>query len=702
MFGASSVFPTVTNVGGTNVPNLGLATEAVKFGDWDLDGDLDLVYANGGDAGAQSSKLLVNNGLAQAGTLGMYTNMTATNLVGIQNMSSRDVQPVDIDNDGDLDFYFSNHSMNGNQSNIWMVNQGGAQAGTAGVFVVDNSRWFKVSGPGSSVPAALKFTTGYFTDGFVDWSCQCDFADVDLDGDDDLYHSSYGSGFSALVMSRMFLNGFNTAPLGSFREYNPSSDISGNPNIASGANAGFLEGTHSDNTTNTSGANHDIANESLDIDFADLDGDFDNDVFANSRNTRSRFYQNRYFENGGSVGSEPTRLYRDLTGSWGVNITDAGNNYDADLHDMDNDNDVDGYFLNYNGSTGDGWATNNGSGVFTGLSSVPNSNNDDNEIDWHDYDNDGDVDPFVSAFSAADRFYRNQWVDSGSINLVQVSIGSGMGTRSLGADVGDMDNDGDTDIISGEDGTGNEVLLKNNGNVPDPIAPRVPNIFQVANGNTTSTPRRVVARAFDNVNPEYFKHVTGTLDYTVNGNPHVATAYFAGGNLFRATIPGYWYGSISYSMSVHDRVGNTGVSPTLAYTNTLTGFSTFGTETPGCHGTQTVGVNSGPTINNPDFAFTSTGAPPSTLGLCIVTDVQGNGSDPFALNIAMWVDIFTATQVYALDAISDPAGLSSAPAPLPNNPLLAGTVYYFQFLQVDGACGQLVSASPGGQITIQP
>ena len=116
-----------TNVGGTNVPNLGSATEACKFGDWDLDGDLDLVYANGGDPGNQQSRLLINQGGVIGGGAGLYVDKTATQLVPNFVMSSRDVQTVDIDDDGDLDFYFSNHSMNNNQTSVWFVNQGGMQ-----------------------------------------------------------------------------------------------------------------------------------------------------------------------------------------------------------------------------------------------------------------------------------------------------------------------------------------------------------------------------------------------------------------------------------------------------------------------------------------------------------------------------------------------------------------------------------------------
>jgi stage V sporulation protein SpoVS len=643
--------------------------------------------------------------------LGVYVDRTSTHLLSaggagmVQTMASRDVQVVDIDNDGDLDYYFSNHSTNGNQSNIWMINQGGAQGGVTGRYWVDNSRWVGVGAAGSSVPAAQAFASGFFAPGFVDWSCQCDFADVDLDGDEDLLHTSYGQNFNAGVMTRLYLNDFQGSGLGFFKEYNPSNAISANPNLGAGSQAGFVEGQQTGNTTNTTGTDHDITNESLDADFGDLDGDFDNDIFANSRNTRSRFYQSRFFENGGTLGSEGsgTRLYRDLTGSWGASITNADNNYDADINDMDNDNDIDGYWLNYSGSFSDGWSTNNGAGVMSALSAVPSSGADDNEIDWHDYDNDGDVDPVISAFSSTDKMYKNQFLESGSINLIQVSITSGAANRSLGADVGDMDNDGDTDVIYAQDAGVNEVLLRNTGGTPDPIAPRIPHTTQVVGGVTTSTPDRVVARAFDNVNFEYFKQATGVLNYTVDGVPKPARpAVYAGGNLFRATIPGYWYGNISYSISVTDRKGNTGSSSSKNYVNTLVGTSIYGTETAGCSGTQTIGVNSGPTINNPDFALTCTGSPANSLQLCIVTNVPGVGNDPYFLNFALWVDLFSATEVYGLNSYVDGSGLGIAPAPIPNVPAAIGANYYGQFINADAGCGQLIAASKGIQLTIQP
>ncbi|MFN0205951.1 MAG: FG-GAP-like repeat-containing protein [Planctomycetota bacterium] len=705
-FTSSAYSQQFTNVGGTNVPNLGLATEAAKWGDWDLDGDLDLVYANGGDQNNQLSKLLRNNGLAQGGTIGMFTDVTNINLlksvgVTLMTQSARDVQIVDVENDGDWDFYFSNHSQATNQSNTWLINQGGAQGGVGGRFILDMSRWVGIGAAGSSVPAAQKIVGGDFNNGFVDWSCQCDFADVDRDGDMDLMHTSYGPGFNAAVMSRLYLNNGS----GFFSEYNPSGQVSANPAIATGSQAGFLDGTHVNNSALTNGQEHDITVMALDADFADLDGDFDNDIFANSRDTVSRFWQNRFVENGNSIGSGTltNRLYRDVSNAWGTNglAGNSGSNYDADLNDIDNDNDVDGYFLNYNGALGDEWRLNNGAGSMGAANAVPNSGTDDNEIDWIDYDNDGDNDIFVSAFASTDRFYRNN-LAGGVVSLTQVTISSGTGNRTLGADMGDMDNDGDLDIICAEDAGNNEVLLRNDLNVPDPIAPRIPHLLDTPDGPPTSGTRKIIGRVFDNSNQEYLQHGSGTLNFTVNGEAHTIPAKHAGGNLVSALLPGYWSGTIVYSMQYKDRKGNTGNSGSQSVIVPLVGFSTFGSDIVGCSGPLTLSVNSTPTINNPDFQMRCTGAPANTLQLCFATDAQGVGNDEFGIGIPMWASLVGATEVYGLDANAGPTGLAITPIAIPNAPALIGNDYFFQFIMGDFGCGTPLYTSRGGKVTIQP
>ncbi|MBI3819195.1 MAG: VCBS repeat-containing protein [Planctomycetes bacterium] len=702
-----------TNVSSGTIPALGLATEASKFGDWDLDGDLDMVWANGGDFGNQQSKIIQNGTAGGAGT-GVFYDVTTSMFLKnpttvLMSQSSRDVQPVDVDNDGDLDFYMSNHSMQANQSNTWFINQGLAQGGVQGKFMLDMSRWVGVGVAGSSVPAAQKISSGDFAGGFVDWSCQCDFADADLDGDWDLLHTSYGPNFDATVMTRMYLNETGTSgsltSLGFYREYNPSNAVSNNPSLPAGSQAGFVEGVQVDNTTKIDGTEHDITNMSIDADFSDMDADFDNDIFANSRDTVSHFYSNRFVENGNGLGNgSTTRLYRDVSALWGTNglSTESGNNYDADVNDMDNDGDTDGYFLGYDGNTGDSWRVNNGTGSMGPGLSVPSSNNDDNEIDWVDWDNDNDPDPFVSAFTGYDRLYRNMFIESGSINLKLSSTGTTNGARTLGADVGDYDNDGDADIICAEDSVTNEVMLRNDGTA-DAWAPRVVGISQIPNGTPWSQPRRIVIRAYDNSNQEHFLHGSGKLEFTVDGTTHTIPAKYAGGNLWLAWLPGYWCGNITYVAKIKDRKGNEGASVTKSVTITPAGFSTFGSSIPGCHGAMTVGVVNCPTVNNSEFAMTCTGGPLDMVTqLCLATNSQGTGLDEFGVGLPIWADFFFATDAYGLDALNDGTGKLTASAVIPNNPLLAGAMYYFQIIVGDVGCGQVLSTSGGGMLTIQP
>lgn len=173
---------------------------------------------------------------------------------------------------------------------------------------------------------------------------------------------------------------------------------------------------------------------------------------------------------------------------------------------MDNDNNTDGYFLNYNGLAGDEWRLSSGTGPMGPAFVVPGSSSDDREIDWIDLNNDGDVDVYISAFAGPDRVYRNQFIETTSVNLIDVTLGALGGappSTSPGADVGGMDDDGDPDIIVAQDSQVHEFLLKNNFNLPDVHAPRIANITQLAPAIPTSKPRPVHVRVYDNANQEY-------------------------------------------------------------------------------------------------------------------------------------------------------------------------------------------------------
>ena len=124
------------------------------------------------------------------------------------------------------------------------------------------------------------------------------------------------------------------------------------------------------------------------------------------------------------------------------------------------------------------------------------------------------------------------------------------------------------------------------------------------------------------------------------------------------------------------------------------GLAPYGTGTGGCIGRLGVLANSSPHINNPQFTLLVSNGTPDSLGLGIVTDTaDGAGSDPFALGVLLQVDLFTATELYALDVFTNSHGDGFAAAPIPNNPALIGKRYYFQALLAEKP-GFQCSASP--------
>src|SRR5262245_8593115 len=83
------------------VPSTFGFTERLMFGDLDGDGDLDVVLANGGDFGNDLNRVWINQGGLQGGTIGAFADETPARWTGILD-DSRDVELVDIDEDGDL------------------------------------------------------------------------------------------------------------------------------------------------------------------------------------------------------------------------------------------------------------------------------------------------------------------------------------------------------------------------------------------------------------------------------------------------------------------------------------------------------------------------------------------------------------------------------------------------------------------------
>jgi hypothetical protein len=136
------------------------------------------------------------------------------------------------------------------------------------------------------------------------------------------------------------------------------------------------------------------------------------------------------------------------------------------------------------------------------------------------------------------------------------------------------------------------------------------------------------------------------------------------------------------------------------------GLSIYGTGTPGCAGSETLGVNHAPMINSPSFVITCDNAPPSSLGLGIVADAQDlTGSDPFAIGVLLHVNLFTATEVLTFDFVSDGLGYgATVNTGIPNSAALVGKTYYAMALWFWTSCPlppNNLSTSRGLALTIQ-
>lgn len=540
-------FPSNTNAFGGN------HSENIDVADVDMDGDYDVGISNGGDSGAQPNRLFLNNGGLQGGTLGTFSQVTSTRFAGVPNDTSRDIEFADFENDGDFDVYISNRGTpaNGGETSRAYTNLGGQQGGTIGFFSESTASFW---GNLISVPSGQEIGAQDGAGPFRDYSCDCDFADFNDDGYIDLFHSSYGPSIDGTRDSRLFMNDGT----GVFDEHWPWVDGGG-----------------------------DIRLHTLDIDPVDFDGDYDIDVFASSRDSQARVYRNNL--NGGGGGN----LFTDMTGpaimATGATLN-GSNNYEAEFADVDGDGDFDMYMKNYDspGGNGDRILRNNGNFTFTKMSNWIRSDPgiDENEADFLDFDNDGDLDVFVANFLGVNRLYASSLAQGGLMSggmYHRADIGSGLyphnelpagnGGQSLDGECADMDNDGDTDILLSNDVGQQGKYWQNTLGIPDTFAPSFHSFTN--QGNKSDGSDTVIHVALRDNAPYYIiGYYRVDLIYTVGGGQERCVQMFSqGSQQFRGVIPGGHNGAVAYRIEATDDNGNKAVSATRNYTQTASGVT---------------------------------------------------------------------------------------------------------------------------------
>ncbi|MFZ7145330.1 MAG: FG-GAP-like repeat-containing protein, partial [Bacteroidota bacterium] len=192
--------------------------------------------------------------------------------------------------------------------------------------------------------------------------------------------------------------------------------------------------------------------------WSDFDNDNDLDLFigsgpVNGTLVPDNLYENLYNQNGGNIGFQQI-----LTAPLG---TEGHDGQVWNWIDYDNDQDLDAFVTNYQGVfPGVGQPNNlyrNDNGVFVKMDSASvGSIVSDQELSlsstWGDFDNDGDLDCIVTNNAGINFYYRNDYtVATGAffIRVMNEPMCLVNGSH-ISAPAGDFDNDGDLDVfISG-------------------------------------------------------------------------------------------------------------------------------------------------------------------------------------------------------------------------------------------------------------
>ncbi len=408
-----------SGVTGSDITTDVLGSSAVALGDVDGDGDLDLVVGNSGNP----NRLYLNNGTAAP-----WSGVTGSDIT-TDTDNTNSVALADVDGDGDLDLLSGNAGLN----RLYLNN--GSTAPWSGVA-------------GSDVTTDAHDTRSV------------SLGDADDDGDVDLVVGNYGQ------TNRVYLNNGTADPWGGVTGSDISADTNGTTSLGlwdvdgdgdidlvvgndPEANRLYLNNGTADPWNGVTGSNitADTAN-TMSMVMGDVDGDGDLDFIAGNVGL------NRLYLNNGTA--DP---WGGVTGS---DISaDAHTTYSVALEDVDGDGNLDLVAGNSNQANrlylNDGVA-NPWNGV-TG-SDITADTNISQSVVLGDVDGDGDLDLVAGNDNETNRLYLNNGTADpwGGVTGIDIT-GDAQMTRSVA--LGDVDGDGDLDLVVGNSGAENRLYLNN-------------------------------------------------------------------------------------------------------------------------------------------------------------------------------------------------------------------------------------------------
>ncbi len=167
---------------------------------------------------------------------------------------------------------------------------------------------------------------------------------------------------------------------------------------------------------------------------------------------------------------DPNRLYINTGGGAFVELEEEdiyrynGHNYNASWVDYDNDGFLDIYVSDFLSNANNVLFHNNGDESFTRRENILGAAGSTIGATWADYDNDGDMDLFAPNGNGEDNFlFRN----NGRGTFVRINNGDIVndGGNSVGSSWGDYDNDGDLDLYVTNTDRQENFLYRNEGGV---------------------------------------------------------------------------------------------------------------------------------------------------------------------------------------------------------------------------------------------
>jgi len=429
------------------------------------------------------------------------------------------VECADVDRDGDLDIFFAEgdgfNSPGTKRQNVLIINK-----------LIEIGPWNfadeSVARLGAHVSNAKGVTTGDIDgDGWIDAL----FANAFATDPPFLYHNQGAAnpGYFNLESATRGLTAAYSSGAAQFGDVDDDGDLDlvigdAYNNTPAGRPHLFLNDGTGVFTEDAARFNAPLKAGQMDVQLVDIDNDWDIDFFGDNKFTNSNGNHYLLLNDGHGTFSDHSSLIQAGNGS----------TYEAEVGDLDGDDDLDLFFVSLVGFS-EGAVRNNlvpgGSLSFTNQPAFPGSV-DDNEIVLVDYDVDGDYDVLVGSLGFHEYLYRN---DGGFTFVDQSSQIQAIGDSTLDCTVADLDNDGRYDIITaqGESGVFVNRYYKNTGPV-DTMPPRV--VAQQSPATAPNTgPAVVHAKVRDQVLDDGVNYVDGRATYVILTAPSTASVSITSG-----------------------------------------------------------------------------------------------------------------------------------------------------------------------------